>query len=348
VLFYVGTKTDTGNDIERAGLTNGRVFGLVVADAPGNPVPVNAAGQKVESGAFGLGSTALRESARFTVYQYQDQTNRTGTQLQTETNTAGVLQFLRPEDACWDLKDKNVAYFMSTTPSHIWRVKFDNVENIELGGEITLLVDGGRLVETTSSITSFPQADSTLAGVTNVAAADNMFVTRNGLMYIQEDVGNNSRLGRIWQYNIKTDAIKEIGVPDATRFRSGAPRFLTQDEETSGIFDARELLGAGWHIQCIQAHYGISANDLVEGGQIFAMFDPDSVQLCEFDVAGANQSSTPDGALTADDIIVFLGWYFANNARADIAGPNQSSTPDTQFTADDIIVYLGGYFSGCQ
>jgi hypothetical protein len=64
-------------------------------------------------------------------------------------------------------------------------------------------------------------------------------------------------------------------------------------------------------------------------------------------VAGPNQTTTPDDALTADDIIVFLGWYFGNDARADVAGANQTTTPDTQFTADDIIVFLGRYFAGC-
>jgi hypothetical protein len=65
------------------------------------------------------------------------------------------------------------------------------------------------------------------------------------------------------------------------------------------------------------------------------------------DVAGANQSVGGDGQLTADDIIVFLGWFFNNDPRADVAGPNQSTTPDTIFTADDIIVFLGRYFQGC-
>jgi uncharacterized membrane protein len=65
------------------------------------------------------------------------------------------------------------------------------------------------------------------------------------------------------------------------------------------------------------------------------------------DVAGANQSVGPSGDLTADDIIVFLGWYFAQDARANVAGPDQSTTPDNQLTADDIIVFLGRYFAGC-
>lgn len=67
----------------------------------------------------------------------------------------------------------------------------------------------------------------------------------------------------------------------------------------------------------------------------------------ESDVAGSNQAVGYNGLLTADDIIVFLGWFFASDIRADVAGPNQSTTPDGNFTADDIIVFLGRYFAGC-
>jgi hypothetical protein len=65
------------------------------------------------------------------------------------------------------------------------------------------------------------------------------------------------------------------------------------------------------------------------------------------DVAGPGQSVGSDGSLTADDIIVFLNWFFAGNTRADVAGPGQSTTPDSQFTADDIIVFLNRFFAGC-
>jgi hypothetical protein len=79
-------------------------------------------------------------------------------------------------------------------------------------------------------------------------------------------------------------------------------------------------------------------------------------------VAGANQSTTPDATLTADDIIVFLGWFFGattgapvagnpaspTNLLADVSGANQNaSAPDGVLTADDIIVFLGFYFAGC-
>ena len=65
------------------------------------------------------------------------------------------------------------------------------------------------------------------------------------------------------------------------------------------------------------------------------------------DVAGPGQSVGPDGELTADDIIVFLNWFFAGDSRADVAGPGQSTIPDGEFTADDIIVFLNAFFAGC-
>jgi hypothetical protein len=65
------------------------------------------------------------------------------------------------------------------------------------------------------------------------------------------------------------------------------------------------------------------------------------------DVAGPGQSIGSDSALTADDIIVYLNWFFAGDTRADVAGPGQSSVPDSQFTADDIIVFLNRFFAGC-
>ena len=65
------------------------------------------------------------------------------------------------------------------------------------------------------------------------------------------------------------------------------------------------------------------------------------------DVAGPGQTIGGDRQLTADDIIVYLNWFFAADGRADVAGPGQSVGPDGQFTADDIIVFLNGFFAGC-
>jgi hypothetical protein len=65
------------------------------------------------------------------------------------------------------------------------------------------------------------------------------------------------------------------------------------------------------------------------------------------DIAGPGQIVGPDGQLTADDLIVFVNWFFASDQRADVAGSGQTPQPDGQFTADDLIVYVNRFFIGC-
>jgi hypothetical protein len=69
--------------------------------------------------------------------------------------------------------------------------------------------------------------------------------------------------------------------------------------------------------------------------------------LCRADVAGSGQSSVPDGELTADDIIAYIGLFFADKSAADIAGAGQAPGPDGDLTADDIIVFINWFYLGC-
>jgi hypothetical protein len=72
------------------------------------------------------------------------------------------------------------------------------------------------------------------------------------------------------------------------------------------------------------------------------------VQACSpADIAAVGQTVGADGQLTADDIIVYIGWFFAADARADIAGSGQSVGADGQFTADDLILFINRFFAGC-
>ncbi|MGH7132936.1 MAG: beta strand repeat-containing protein [Phycisphaerales bacterium] len=67
------------------------------------------------------------------------------------------------------------------------------------------------------------------------------------------------------------------------------------------------------------------------------------------DVAALGGALTPDGQLTADDIIAFLNAFFAGNlAVADVAGLGGTPGPDGQLTPDDLIVFLDSFFAGCQ
>ena len=61
---------------------------------------------------------------------------------------------------------------------------------------------------------------------------------------------------------------------DPNRFVSGSPRFLTNDEESSGIIDVSDILGEGWFLLDVQAPYNIGDVELVAGGQLLALHLP--------------------------------------------------------------------------
>ena len=65
----------------------------------------------------------------------------------------------------------------------------------------------------------------------------------------------------------------EVAHHDPDRFAPGAPGFLTQDQESSGIIDASAILGEGWYLLVQQAHYATDT-ELVEGGQLLALHIP--------------------------------------------------------------------------
>jgi hypothetical protein len=240
VYVYVGTKTNTGSPIDKAGLTNGTLYGVKV---PGVLAEVDAA--PIPSGPFTLASLG-------------DVSALSLAQLETLATTNQVTTFLRPEDGSWDPSKPNDYYFVttasSTTNSRLWRLRFTDVKQPELGGTIEALLDGSE----------------------GHRMLDNMTIDTRGHVIAQEDVGNNARIGKLWRYTIATDSLVEIAAHDPSRFVTGAPGFLTQDEESSGVIDASSLLGNGWYLLDSQAHYA-QPGELVEGGQFLALFDPGSL-----------------------------------------------------------------------
>jgi hypothetical protein len=64
-------------------------------------------------------------------------------------------------------------------------------------------------------------------------------------------------------------------------------------------------------------------------------------------VASPGQGSTCDDELTADDIIVFIGWFTQGDQRADFARPGPVAGQDGELTADDIILFVGFFAAGC-
>jgi hypothetical protein len=153
--------------------------------------------------------------------------------------------------------------------TRIYRTRFTDITNPELGGTITMMGQGG-------DASSFAGGITSVAGATTGVTFDNMAMSRFGQVLIQEDPGSSGRLARLWLYDIAADSLVDVGISDTQFFTSGAPGFLTTNEETSGIVDAWDILGPGWWLLNMQAHYGISG-ELVEGGQLMAVFIPQTV-----------------------------------------------------------------------
>ncbi len=238
VYVYIGTKTNAGNEIEKAGLTNGKLFGVAVT------------GLTTE-----VSETIPTANTAFTLADLGNVETINGATLNTNSNNAGVTNFLRPEDGAWDPSNPNDFYFATTNafdkPSRLWKLHFTDVSNPELGGTITAVLEG----------TEGPKM------------IDNITIDNAGHILLQEDPGKQSYLAKIWEYNTKTDNITQIAVHDETRFVTGSANFLTEDEESSGIIDVQSILGKGMFLLVDQAHYKQSS-EIVEGGQILAMFNP--------------------------------------------------------------------------
>lgn len=102
---------------------------------------------------------------------------------------------------------------------------------------------------------------------------DNITITRRGSIFIQEDPGNQPHIAKVWRYSIAKGTLELVAQHDPARFTPGAPGFLTQDEESSGIISVSEILGEGWFLCDVQAHYATDA-ELVEGEQVIALHFP--------------------------------------------------------------------------
>jgi len=245
VYVYVGDKKRSGNPAEQAGLTGGKLYGIKV---PGIPVePVN---------------TGIASGTAFTAADLGDVSAKTGIQLEASSDAAAVTEWQRPEDASWDPKHPNDLYFVITasfkTQSKLYRLRFADSANPAAGGTVDQLLVG---TEDGGTGERFHMLD-------------NITVDRRGHVMLQEDPGGQEYIARIWQYDIGTDALTEVAHHDPDRFHTGGSKFITNDEESSGIIDAERLLGKGWYLLDVQAHRAHPDPELVEYGQLLALFVP--------------------------------------------------------------------------
>jgi hypothetical protein len=257
VYVWVGEKQTTGNVVERAGLTrqsaNDNLFAIKV-----NGLTPDGTGATNEDRATPLNGT-------FTLMNEGDVSGLTASQLETLSDSKGATQFLRPEDGSWDPNSPSDFYFVTTdrydqvkdgvgtqvARSRLYHLHFTDIARPELGGTIEALLDG------------------TEAG----NMYDNITVNGRHQIVLLEDVGNQAHLGKVWRYDIATDTLTQVASLDPARFGNiGIPDTtpFNQDEESSGVIDVSSILGEGWYLLDVQAHYASDA-ELVEGGQFLAL-----------------------------------------------------------------------------
>jgi hypothetical protein len=267
VYFYVGEKSDSGNAVERAGLIGGNLYSLAVV---GKPFELD---QDL--------ATAVGKTEPFTLKLIGKPGDRpvNGADMEARgrdtisppdpTQNFESLKMGGPEDGIWDPRPGHEGDFYFVTKgtgsnenpelnavTRLWKLEFDDISNPALGGTMRLLLDG-------------PE--------NRLGSLDNMgFEVIDGAakIYIQEDLGGDARLSKIWEYDIDSGRLEEIAQHDPAVFFDGGASFLTTNEESSGVISLKNVLGEGWFATSIQVHTGnglSNEDELVEHGQLVLM-----------------------------------------------------------------------------
>jgi len=255
VYFYIGRKKKHGHPIVAAGLTNGNFYGVKVS-VEGNPVTE-------ESNDFGLGiaATGFVDKGRFSLHDMGDVSDLTAVQIEELSFAARVTRLQRVEDGAWDPARRNDFYFVTTASltanCRLWRLRFDDIERPEKGGTIEILLKGNE----------------------GQGMLDNVTIDHRGRILMDEDPGGDDRVAKIWLYDISSGGFIQVGEHNPKFFEPtilNNSAFLTNDEESSGIIDAEHILGEGWFLLDVQAHKTNPDPELVEFGQLLAMYvDPE-------------------------------------------------------------------------
>jgi len=294
VYFWIGNKTNSGIEVVKAGLVNGSLYG----------VSVSGLAQEVN------GTTAATRN--FTLTNLSAVLNVVGAgsaSLDAASVAAGVTAFMRVEDGAWDPTHPNDFYFVTTAsatqPSRMWRLRFSDITQPELGGVCDMMLDGteGQIM------------------------MDNLCADANGNLLTNEDPGNNARLSRISKYYPATDAFVPLGQVKSNYFLVGQPNFLTQDEELSGVVDMSSILGAGKYLFVAQVHTNhLADSELVEGGQLIMMQTYSGVASSSLITSQPSSTSVnPGGNATftvTDPAGSWVQWYRDGKP---IAGANSPS-----------------------
>ena len=264
VYIYIGNKEKNGHPIVQAGLTNGSFYGVKISLGGGAVTE--------ESNSFGLGTatTGFIGKGKFSLHNLGDVSAMNAVQIEQASIEAGIARLQRVEDGAWDPRKKHVNdfYFVTTASltanCRLWRLRFDDIENPEKGGTIEILLRGNE----------------------GQGMLDNVTIDRHGRILMDEDPGNAGRVAKIWLYGIDTGEFIEVARHNPKFFDKtilDQSAHITEDEESSGLIDAEDILGKGWFLLDVQVHKASTDLELVEGGQLLALYVDPSIGAGESD-----------------------------------------------------------------
>lgn len=264
LAVYVGTKTNTGTEADKAGLTNGVTKFINIA---GHADSSGATNEELNNAA--ARTTGIASGTTFTL-----------------SDTAATT-FSRPEDGVWT--SDNVFHFVTTDQldktdltggtqkggTRLWRLTFNDIANPDAGGVIDLVLDTATMAGG--------------VGVDKPSMFDNITMNQDGTITLQEDVGNAEHNGKMWVFDPATGLLKMVskfnpalfGDISGGSFTAGTH---TKDEETSGVIDITSILGRNdgkqYSLLVAQDHataasLGVANPTAVyEGGQLLVMTAP--------------------------------------------------------------------------
>jgi hypothetical protein len=197
-------------------------------------------------------------------------TNQSGLAQQTTAKALGT-EFSRVEDATFNPMNPNEFFFVTTqsdsdgtgwtgnasgtgatvnsptvkaaasgaTPARdggaVWKLTYVNVNKPELGATLDLVLNGSEA----------PSNDATI----QINKPDNISISNDGTVaFIQEDPGANDHVSRLLAVRLSDNKLVSVAKFDADMFgvagtAGNASKYMTNDEESSGVFDATKVFG---------------------------------------------------------------------------------------------------------
>jgi hypothetical protein len=241
IYYYYGTKTKSGTEIERAGLTNGILYAA------------NAAFTKEDTADVFLKDEVI--FARERLY-LGDVKNKTGAELYAQSLNGGATLFANPGG----IADIGGDYYFTTCagfnkPARLWQFTTYRQDYFS------------------TRVNGYTPPDYS-GQLAEQKLWQNLAYDFRNHFTLLEDPGNNAHIAKLWQYG---PSLYPIAYFDSARFLPGAANFITQNEGAAGIMNIAHILGPGMYLTTAQVRSASSDPAVVEGGQLLAYFNPYSL-----------------------------------------------------------------------